>query len=161
MSVADVPNFALESLAAVRAAGVEELLARHWAEVAHFKDIPLEPDWDAYAAAETGGRLRIFTVRIGGALVGYCCFILNHNPHYKSSLQAVQDILFLAPEHRHARIGAHLLMYCERQLKAEGVQAIYQHTKAKPELDMGPLLKRLGYELVDTLWAKRLDREGR
>jgi len=36
------------------------------------------------------------------------------------------------------------------------VQAVYQHSKIAMPMD--PLLKRLGYELIDTLWAKRLDK---
>jgi GNAT superfamily N-acetyltransferase len=157
--VADIPQFALEGFEAARAAGLEQLGARHWTEIAHFRDIPLEVDWDAYAAFEAAGRLRTFTVRIDGQLVGYCLFILSHHPHYKSSLYAMQDVLFLAPEHRGAHIGAQLIRFCEERLRVEGVQVVTQHSKAKRELDLGPLLTRLGYELVDTVWAKRLDRE--
>lgn len=156
--MAEVPRFALESLEQVRSSRLEELLRAHWHEVAHFPDIALEPDWQAYENAEAAGRLRIFTVRITGELVGYAAYLVNRNPHYLSSLQAVQDILFLAPAHRGARIGAHLIRFADTHLKSQGVQVTYHHTKAKRELDMGPLLKRLGYELIDNLWAKRLDR---
>ena len=159
--MADVPAFALETLEQVRASRIEVLLRDHWHEVAHFPDIPLEPDWEAYDQVERAGRLKMFTVRVGGVLVGYAAYIINHNPHYKSSLQAVQDVIFIAPAHRKARVGAHLILYADTYFRGQGVQAVYQHSKAKKELDMGPLLKRLGYELVDTLWAKRLDRGGR
>lgn len=154
----DVPHFARESLDEVRAAGVEQLLERHYEEVAFYKDIPLDPDWEGYAAIEALGRLRIFTARIGGEFVGYCVYLINCNPHYKGSLQASQDILFVLPEHRNARLGMHLILFCERSLRAEAIQVTYQHSKASEQLDMGALLERLGYELVDTIWAKRLDR---
>lgn len=158
--MADVPNFARESIEQVRAAGIEELLAKHWQEVAFYKDIPLDPDWELYQATEQIGRLRIFTARIRGELVGYAAFILNRNPHYKSSWQAAQDVIFVAPEHRNGKLGAHLILFAERHLRAETppVQVTYQHSKASADLDIGPLLKRLGYEFVDTIWAKRLDR---
>ena len=158
--MADVPQFALETLEQVRAAGIEQLLERHWQEVAFYKDIPLEPDWELYQVTESIGRLRIFTARIRGELVGYAAFLLNRNPHYKSSWQASQDVLFVAPEHRNGRIGAHLILFAERRLRMEKppVQVTYQHSKASEELDIGPLLDRLGYELVDSIWAKRLDR---
>lgn len=159
--MADVPHFALETLEQVRASRIEDLLRAHWQEVAHFPDIALEPDWEAYAIVEAAGMLRIFTVRIAGDLVGYAAYIVKHAPHYKSSLQATQDILFLAPQHRGARIGAHLILFADQYFSSQGVQAVYQHTKVKQELDMGPLLTRLGYELVDALWARRLDRGGR
>lgn len=158
--MADVPHFALETLEQIRAAGVEQLLEKHWQEVAFFEDIPLDPDWEAYQAAESIGRLRIFTVRVRGELVGYAAFLINRNPHYKGSWQAAQDVLFVTPEHRNGRIGAHLLLFAERHLRTEtpAVQVIYQHSKASEDLDIGPLLERVGYELVDTIWAKRLDR---
>lgn len=158
--MADVPHFAVETLEQVRAAGVEQLLARHFEEIAFYPDIVLEPDWEAYALLEGAGKLRIFTVRVRGELVGYCVFLLMHNLHYKSSHQAKQDILFVLPEHRSGRIGAHLILFAERHLRTESppVQVVYQHSKAREDLDIGPLLERVGYELVDTIWAKRLDR---
>ncbi len=156
--MADVPAFALETIEQVRASRIEQLLCEHWHEVAHFPDIPLEPDWDAYETVERAGMLRIFTVRVREEIVGYAAYILKHNPHYKSSLQAIQDVLFLMPAMRKARVGAHLILFADQYFKSLGVQAVYHHSKAKKELDMGPLLGRLGYELVDTLWAKRLDR---
>ncbi|HEX5461882.1 MAG TPA: GNAT family N-acetyltransferase [Steroidobacteraceae bacterium] len=156
--MADVPHFALETLDEVRAAGIEQLLERHYQEIAFYKDIPLEPDWDAYARIEAAGGLRIFTARVAGELIGYCAYLISRNPHYKSSQQAKQDVLFVLPKHRHARFGAHLILFSERALRAEGVQVTYQHSKASEDLDMTALLERLGYELVDTIWAKRLDR---
>jgi GNAT superfamily N-acetyltransferase len=148
--------YSRETLAQVRAAGVEQLLEAHYQEIAHFRDIPLAVDWEAYANVEGAGHLRIFTARIAGELVGYCAYFVNHNPHYKSSIQAVQDVLYLAPEHRGRTLGWRLIAYADEALAAEGVQAAYQHVKAAHPMDA--LLKRLGYELVDTIWAKRLDR---
>jgi GNAT superfamily N-acetyltransferase len=158
--VAEIPRFALETLEQVRASGIEQLLERHWQEVAFYKDVPLEPDWELYQVTESIGRLRIFTARIAGEFVGYAAFLLNRNAHYKSSWQAAQDVIFVVPEHRNGRLGAHLVLFAERHLRLETppVQVVYQHSKASSELDIGPLLKRLGYELVDTIWAKRLDR---
>ena len=46
--------------------------------------------------------------------------------------------------------------YSERELAGEGEQAIYQHSKVAHPMDA--LLTRLGYERIDTIWAKRLDR---
>lgn len=132
------------------------LLLEHWREIAHFKDIQLDVNWGAYHAVETAGKLRIYTARRVTELVGYVAYFVNVNPHYQGSLQAVQDVLFLAPEHRKALAGYRLLLYSERQLAEEGVQAVYQHSKIAHQLDA--FFTRLGYEAVDTLWAKRLDR---
>lgn len=150
--------YSLENLEQVLASGLEQLLARHWQEVAFYRDIPLEPDWEAYGVVQTSERLRIFTARAAGELVGYCAYFVSRNPHYRSSLQAVQDVLFVAPEYRKTKIGARLILFAEGHLRAEGVQVTYQHSKVSAQLDMGPFLERLGYELIETNWAKRLDR---
>lgn len=157
------PQIKRESLADLRAGGVDALLVRHWREIAHYQDIPLEVDYPVYEAAEAAGKLRIFTVRmvgdensIAGELVGYSSYFVNSNPHYKSSIQAVQDVLFLAPEYRKAAIGRTLIAYADAQLAAEGVQVTYQHSKAALPIDA--LLKRQGYEFIERIWAKRHDR---
>lgn len=148
--------YARESLEAVRASNLDELLRRHWHEIAHFPDIPLSVDWEAYEGVEATGKLRAYTARADGELVGYAAYFVNRNPHYKSSLQAFQDVLYVAPEHRKGRIGYKLIAFADAQLAAEGVQVTYQHSKVVH--DIGAILERQGYELVDAVYAKRLDR---
>ena len=98
----------------------------------------------------------MYTVRKDRELIGYGVFFLGPNRHYKQSIQAAQDILFVHPAYRFGRIGYRLIAFCDEQAKAEGAQAIYHHVKAAH--DFGPLLKRLGYETVDLIYARRLDR---
>jgi hypothetical protein len=138
------------------------LLSAHWDEIAAFKDIPLEPDRELYAAGEANGILRCFTARDdtaqrfrfpGAMLVGYALYFVRSNPHYKSSLQANQDVIYLAPSVR-GGTGYKFIAWCDNQLAAEGVQVVYQHVKAKH--DFGKLLERQGYDLVDQIYAKRL-----
>lgn len=131
------------------------LLELHWREIAHYKDIPLEPDAERYFMMQDAGMLRVFTVRdqLNG-LVGYGVYIINTNPHYSSSKQALQDILFIRPEHRGR--GGKFITWCDEQLKADGCQVVYQHIKKAH--NFGPMLERHGYELVDLIYAKRLDK---
>lgn len=144
--------FAREPVASV-VEEIKPLLALHYHEIAHFQDIPLDPDWEFYLRAP---MVRVFTARHGHELVGYGVFFVAPNKHYRSSLQAVQDILFVHPEHR-GMTGFRLLRYCDRQLRAEGVQVVYHHVKLAH--DFGGLLKAMKYEPTDMLWAKRLDKE--
>lgn len=137
------------------------LLRRHWEEIAHYQDIKLEPDVQAYCAAEDANMLRCYTARDArvpytNELVGYSIYFVRPNIHYSSSKQAVQDVLYLAPEYRGAKVGSGLIGYADEQLKAEGVQAVYHHVKLKQ--DFGPLLEHMGYELVDKVYGKRLDK---
>jgi GNAT superfamily N-acetyltransferase len=135
------------------------LFAEHWHEIAHYHDIPLEPDVIAYERAEANGMLRIYTVRApGGELMGYAAFLIGPNAHYASSLQAKQDVVFVHPDFRQGMIGFRLVKFADDQLRADGVQVVYHHVKhAHPAL--GSVLLRRGYEAIETIYAKRLDQE--
>lgn len=132
---------------------IEPLLHKHYEEIAHFKTIPLDPDYDQYLQLEELGVIRLFTARTDdGLLVGYAVFFVRANLHYKSSLQAAQDIIFIDPAHRGT--GAKFILWCDEQLKAEGVQAVYHHVKKAH--NFGPMLERFGYELVDLIYGRIL-----
>lgn len=136
------------------------LLEKHKEEIAHFKDIPLEVDVDNYLDSEKRGALRVYTARLdrGPAdpmtLIGYALFIVGTNPHYKSSLQALQDVLYVDPDQRRGATGLALINFCEHELQREGVQVIYHHVKlAHPAL--GVILNHRGYEEIERVWVKR------
>lgn len=130
------------------------LFELHFKEIAHYQDIPLAPELKTYTHLEDIGAARTFTSRDeSGALIGYAVFFVKHNIHYSSSLQASQDIIFLHPEKRGE--GYKFIAWCDEQLRAEGVQVVYHHTKAKHSF--GPTLERMGYELVDLIYGRRLD----
>jgi len=146
-------QYAVEDLTPLLQQELTPLLHKHWREIAHFQDIPLNVDWATYYRVNGDGCLRICTARHEQQLVGYAVFFIRANPHYQDSLQAVQDVMFMLPAYR-GRGGA-LIDYAEAQLRADGVQAIYQHVK--DAFDFGPLLQRLGYVPVERVWVKRLD----
>jgi len=132
------------------------MLMAHWAEIAHYDDITLAPDWDAYAAMDQSGMLRIYTARDAElSLLGYVVYVVRPAPHYSGSIQAVQDVLYLDPSSRGQMFGAKLLAFSHTQLADEHVQVVYQHVKLAH--DFGRLLERLGYEPIERIFAKRLD----
>jgi GNAT superfamily N-acetyltransferase len=131
------------------------LLVDHYREIAHYPDLALDPDFDTYLRMDEMGFLRVFTARDSkGALYGYAVYFVRHNIHYKASLQAQQDILYVHPKHRGT--GAKLIVWADNELRREGVQAVYHHVKAAH--NFGTLLVRMGYQLVDLIYAKRLDK---
>lgn len=130
------------------------LLFAHWREIAHYQDIELKPDWSTYLKVEEMGCLRVFTARDDQEkLIGYAVFMVRPNLHYSDSIQACQDILYVDKERR--GFGAKFIAWCDRALQAEGVQAVYHHVKR--EHNFGSLLERMGYQLVDLIYSKRLD----
>lgn len=137
---------------------IAELCKLHWEEIALDKDIPLAPDWDAYARLDDAGMLRPYVARNeGGELVGYSVFFVSPAMHYRHSLQANQDVVFLHPDYRRGRLGMSLLTLAEDSLRAEGVQVIHHHVKqAHPAL--GRVLERMGYGVADIIYKKRLDK---
>ena len=139
------------------AAEIEPLLRRHWDEIAHYKDIPLDVDWSAYAAAALQGMLRIYTMRDVDAsqLVGYAVYVVKPHLHYRGSMQAMQDVLYLVPEHRNAGGGGALIAFADQLLAQDGVKVVYHHVKLAH--NFGPLLARLGYEPIETVWGRRLE----
>ena len=131
------------------------LLERHYFEISSDLDIPLSPDQDCYYNMENAGVLRIYTSRdLDYKIIGYAVFFVRHNPHYKTSLQAVQDVLYIDPDCR--GFGADFISWCEAQLKLEGVQKVFHHVKVKH--NWGKLLERMGYDHVEHIYAKRLDK---
>lgn len=136
---------------------IQPLLHKHKDEVAHYADIPLSPDRDIYFKMEELGMLRLFTARPSASvLVGYAAFFVRPALHYSTSVQANQDVLFITPGHR--GFGRKFIEWCDSQLRHEGVQVVTQHTKVNPRLNFGPMLRRIGYECVDEIWARRLDK---
>lgn len=145
------------------------LFEAHYKEIAHYQDIALDINEAAYCQLEEAGLLRCFTARYNGELVGYCVFIVRPNLRYSQSLQASQDILYVDKSRRGALYGKRLLDFCHERLREEGVQVAYQHSKATKEIreaiaaivkrtDVGRIFEKLGYELIDLIHGKRLDR---
>ena len=128
------------------------MLEDHWRECAHFDDIPLDPDFDAYLMAHRMGKVRLFTVRDYGELVGYALFFLGNMQH-KAVNTATQNLVFIHPSYRMGMVGYRFIKYFDEQLADEGVSIVYQ--TVKPAVDYSPLLERLGYEAVETTYVRR------
>lgn len=145
--------FARESLTPELWAEAVPLLVAHWAEVAHYPDIPLSPDVAIYQANEDAGVLRVFTAR-DYDLVGYALYLVHTAPQARHSIQAVCDVIYVRPESR-GWTGPTFMRWVDAQLAAEGVQVTYHHVPAQH--DFSHILERMGYEPVDIVLAKRLD----
>lgn len=132
------------------------LFKLHYEEIAHYKDIPLDPDSEMYFKLEDMGMFKTFTVRDQNMkIIGYAGYFIKHNIHYKTSLQATQDVLFIDPKNRGK--GFKFISWCDEQLRNDGVQVVSHHVKAAH--NFGKLLERIGYELQDLIFTRRLDRQ--
>ena len=134
---------------------IEPLLLAHYDEIAlHKESIKLDVDWGKYEGLERNNALRVFTARDEGRLIGYSVFFLVWHPHYKSSLFAQNDVLYLSPEHRKGTAGIRLIDFSELRLRADGVLKVIWHVKC--ENDWSPILERKGYRKEEVIMAKVL-----
>jgi len=134
---------------------IQTLLAAHYDEVAPYKDLlKLNPDDFAYKTLENAGKLVICTARDEGVLIGYMIFVVTPHPHYKDTVVANEDLKFIDPARR-GTAGIRLIKYAEAVARDRGAKILFQRSKAKSE--HRALYDRLGYDLVDEVYAKRLD----
>jgi GNAT superfamily N-acetyltransferase len=135
----------------------QKLLQLHWEEIAPYQDLfRLDPRVEVYQALQDNDALAIVTARDDGKLVGYFIMFCQRHPHYASTKVAVEDIKFLDQKYR-GGTGLKMIKFAERLARQLGCKVIFQRSKAKSE--HGPMYARLGYDLIDEVYAKRLDRE--
>lgn len=137
---------------------VMPLLTAHYHEIAHYPDIELNPWKERYFTLQDNGALRLLVARDEGGLIGYLAVLVTPHLHYADSLTASQDVLFVRNDHRGLLLGRDLIRAAEEMLRAEGVQVFSQHCKVRPDIDVGRLFRAMGYEPMDMIYVKRLDR---
>jgi len=129
------------------------LMARHHAERGDLP--PLDVDTVQYEVLDALQRIRVFTARAGGVLVGYASFVLAAHLHHRTQRRAVHDVVYVVPEHR-SMTSLQLLLYADRALRAEGVEEIVQ--VAPTDGAFGMVLERLGYRAAEITYLKRHSR---
>lgn len=137
---------------------IQPLLRQHYDELTWRKEkFTLDPDRERYLALETAGRLRVYSMRRDGILVGYSCYLVSPALHYKGVLMAVNDVLYVSPEERGLE-PIKFMRWCEKELKNDGVQCITLHIKKS--MNWGRLAERMGYEVVETNHLKWIGDHG-
>ena len=125
-----------------------ELYKVHWEEIGSFdkQKIKLSPDWDKYRIMGKQNNLITFTIRNDRVLTGYNIFIITNHHHYKNTIIAENDILYLKPEYRKGFTGYKFVKYCVEELKNK-VDVILLSMKASYTFEN--IAKRLGFTLMD------------
>ena len=132
-----------------------KMLAKlHYKEVAPYDDIPLDVNWGRLIRLEKAGILKFYAMKDGAIILGYAMFTVGTSTEYQTSLQASLTNIFIHPQWRGR--GFRFISWCDAQLKNLGVQVVYHHVKSKN--DYGVLLKRLGYDIMNIEYSKRLDK---
>ena len=119
-----------------------------------FSGIPLDVSVDMLAALDAAGRLKTFTARVNGVLVGYALVVSTPGTITHKDLNCAQCIaLWLAPEHRRGRTGVQFITYVDRVIRDSGAQyvtfAVLPNSKSAAKV-----LQFLGYHLGEEIYAK-------
>jgi hypothetical protein len=134
------------------------LSEEHWHEVGHYRDMPLDVNWDMYLRLEATGALRVFSARAAHLLVGYALYLIGSALSYRTIVTAQCSTIYLHPDYRAGRLGMRFIKYTEGAIKEEFPDKriiISQHCKVRR--NFGPMLERLlGYELQDYVYTKAL-----
>lgn len=129
--------------------GGREMFERHYEEIAWKRDkIPLDIDHEAYLKMEAAGIVKVYTLRENGKLLAYAVWIVKTHLHYRKTLIAMNDVLYLDPAMRRGKLGVSFIRQCKQELKKLGAQVIGLHIKKC--YDWSSLAERLGFECTET-----------
>lgn len=132
------------------------LFERHWKEIATYKDIPLDPNYDWYMEAERAGLLVTYIARSEGELVGYAIFIIQPSHiHYRGHGWAMNDIIWVSPDHRGGGIGSGLMDFVEADLAGRNIHVVHMRTKVQHPM-LAVMLCDRGYRLIEQGYERRL-----
>lgn len=129
------------------------LIRANHAETGVLDEREFAPDFDRYQHLEASGIARLFTIRDGMKLVGYAVFLVVPHLHYPDLQWALQDVLFVLPEHRGPR-AIRFIRWTDEELKADGAHIVYRHVSKGR--DYSRTLERLGYTAAETSFIRRL-----
>lgn len=127
-------------------AEMRDLINAHLAEVTSGRQ---QPSDDVYELLEQAGRYAMIVARDRDtrAVRGYSGFLIEGD-------RAIQDGVYLAPDARIGLTGLRLIAASDQILKELGVLSVYrQSPESKP---CGVLLRRAGYQIVETVYGRQL-----
>lgn len=132
---------------------LKPLLTEHWEEIALNKDkIKLNPNYKQYLDLEKAGMCHTVIARKDSKVIGYyISFIVDHM-HYQDHKFAMNDIMFLHPDHRGGRTAMKLIKFAEERLRKLGVSVMTMHMKT--DFPFEPLAQACGFNKVEYNYSK-------
>lgn len=125
---------------------VSELAPLHrmqWREVdERLQFLPFNPNYEKYIEQDRDGGLIQFTIRKDGALVGYCLVRLFNSMHTQT-LSAMEDSLFMHPDHRGGFTMIHFVKWMVACLQWLGAKEVRVTSKVSNKSHV--LMQRAGF----------------
>jgi len=113
-----------------------------------------ELDVETYARLEQLDLLHILTAREQGKLVGFAVMMIGPDLGYRGRKLAVVNLLFLHPDYRKGIVGRKMIEAVEDTMRVLGADRVALATRPQP--DLSPLYERMGYQRLETNYAKVL-----
>lgn len=135
------------------AAFANPLLAEHYEELCTDKSMKLSPDWDKYYTLAEQDALVMQFAFDEHRCIGYSICFLSSHAHYKDTLLAWNDLLFLHKDYRGGSAGARLMKATALACKEVGATKLLWHAKPGTALD-AVLAKR--EKLFEKVYAQAL-----
>jgi len=134
----------------------DALIKAHYDEIARKKHLMvLDPDWEKYELLESVGKLFGLAAYDDDRLVGYSLNLIDTHLHYRGLIYAQNDVVFVDPDYRGARVFPLLNVAAEKRAKALGAKLFLMHAKEGSDLER-ILRKRSEYAVQDIIFAKEL-----
>jgi len=129
-----------------------DLFNKHYTEIAERTDvIKLDPDLDSYERLLALKMLEVHTIRDDNKLIGYSLWFVTNHIHYKKSVTASSDVLFIAPEYRKGSTGIKFIKWSVEKIKERNPQRIMFHVK--DSVDYSPIIKRMGANFFESIYT--------
>lgn len=145
-------TFSVEKLRDVYAE-LEPLFRQHYAEMTArlegdgFPVSPYNPRLDEYYKASDGGWLLTFVVRKDGVPCGYSNIYITSDMHNHDKI-AMEDMLFLAKEHRKNGVGKRFVEYGLQEMRKRGCKRLV--VSALTDLRVAEIWRRMGFKDLAT-----------
>ena len=97
------------------------------------------------------GQLIMPILRKDGKIIGYWPTFIAPGLHYKSTLTATMDILWLHPDHRGDDAGKLLADCVKTELKRRSVKLWYAGSKNHKQIEW--FFKMLGFDPIESMFA--------
>jgi GNAT superfamily N-acetyltransferase len=131
---------------------LKPLFPAHWEELGVFKDkMPLDPIYEMYELRAAHGELIMPTLRENGRIIGYWPTFVAPGLHYRTTLTATMDILYIAPERRGDGSGRLLFECLKSELQRRGVKCWYAGSKNHKQIEW--FLHGMGFEPIEMHFA--------
>ena len=129
------------------------LAVLEWEESGHPTE-SLVIDWDAYFAYEEAGRLKFFTAREEGKLIGYFVVLIISPLTAKGELVGSYDAVYVHRDYRKSMVARRMFKFVEDCMREDHIYRVVASSSTKNPI--GKFLNRLGYSEIETKYEKVL-----